>query len=249
MKVLVCAKRVVDPNVVVRIRDGRLDLVAARRTLNPFDEVGAEAGVQLKEAGIATEVVAVSVGPAECREVLRTALAIGADRGLLVETAADVEPLQAAKLLAAVVRREAPDLVLVGKQSTDHDHGQTGPMLAALLGWAQATCVSRLELVDGQLDVDCEGEDGVVRMRLPLPAVVSVDLRLNTPRYASLPAVMKAKRKPLDIEDAAALGIADAPRVAWVDVREPERRGATRLVADTAELIEALRTSAGAAAR
>lgn len=246
MKVMVCAKRVVDPNVVVRVRDGRLDLAAARRTLNPFDEVGAEAAVQLKEAGIADEVVAVSVGPAECREALRTALAIGADRGVLVEMAEDPEPLHAAKVLAAVVRREAPDLVLVGKQSTDHDHGQTGPMLAALLGWAQATCVSRLQLADGQLEVDCEGEDGVVRLRLPLPAVVSVDLRLNTPRYASLPAVMKAKRKPLDIEDAAALGITDAPRVAWLGVREPERRGSTRRVADARELVEAMAARIGA---
>ncbi len=240
MKVLVCVKRVVDPNLVVRVRAGSMDLASARRTLNPFDEVAVEAAVQLREAGLANEVVALSVGPSECREVLRTAMAIGADRGLLVETDAEVEPLMAAKTLAALVRREQPQLVLTGRQSTDHDYGQTGPMLAALLGWAQATCVSRLALRDGVLDLDCEAEDGCVHLQVPLPAVVSVDLRLNTPRYASLPAVIKAKRKPLDAEPLAALGIADIARVAWLQVREPTQRGAVRLAADARELVAAL---------
>lgn len=249
MKILVCTKRVVDPNVVVRVRgDGSgLDLAAARRTLNPFDEVATEAAVQLKEAGLASEVIALSVGPLECRDVLRTAMAIGADRGLLVEASDDADPLFVAKVLAAVVRRETPDLVLVGKQSTDHDYGQTGPMLAALLGWAQATSVSRLALQGDGLDVDCVAESGLVRLQLPLPAVVSVDLRLNTPRYASLPAVMKAKRKPLDCEDAAAFGIAHRPRLTWMGVREPARRGPTRMVADAAELMAAMADGPAAA--
>lgn len=249
MKVLVCVKRVVDPNVQVQVRrDGTgMALEGVRQSLNPFDEVATEAAVQLKEQGLAQDVLAVSVGEPECREVLRTALAIGADRALLVQTEQALDSLGAARHLASVVRREAPDLVLVGKQSTDHDYGQTGPLLAALLGWAHATCVSQLAVQGRTLEVACEAEEGRVRLQLALPALLTVDLRLNTPRYASLPAMMKAKRKPLETLEAQALGVAQPSRVQWLGVREPPRRAAASMAASAQELVNMVAAARGQA--
>jgi len=246
MKIMVCVKRVVDPNVRVRARvDGAaMDLANARMSINPFDEVGVEAAVQIKEAGAATEVIAVTIGPDACRDVLRTALAIGADRAILVEAAGDLESLAAAKCLAAVVRREQPELVVLGKQATDHDLGQTAPMLAALLGWPQATSVSRLQAAVGTLELTSETEAGCERLRLPLPAVISVDLRLNAPRYASLPAIMKAKKKPIITLPLADLGVAIERRLAVLGVHEPAARKAGRRVASAQDLLRALRDEA-----
>ncbi|MBP6899946.1 MAG: electron transfer flavoprotein subunit beta/FixA family protein [Burkholderiaceae bacterium] len=247
MKILVCAKRVIDPNVNVQVRaDGLgMQLDGLKTALNPFDEVAVEEAVRLREAGHAGEVVAVSIGPAAARDVLRSALAMGADRGLLVELAADAEPLAAARLLAAVVRREAPDLVLMGKQSTDHDLGQTPAMLAALLDWPQALQASKIEVLDGALRVACELDLGSETLWLPLPALVSADLRLNEPRYASLPAVMKAKKKPLDIVAAADLGLAtEAARLQLQAASAPSRRAAGRLLPDVEALLAALRDEA-----
>jgi electron transfer flavoprotein beta subunit len=246
MKVLVAVKRVVDPNVRVRVRtDGRgMDLANVRMNINPFDEVGVEAAVQLKEAGAAREVIAVSIGPDGGRDVLRTALAMGADRAVLVETMEELESLAAAKCLAAIVQREQPDLVVLGKQATDHDLGQTAPMLAALLGWPQATCVSRLQRTGATLEVTCEAEIGSERLRLPLPAVISVDLRLNAPRYASLPAIMKAKKKPLQTLSALELGVAIERRLSVLGVQESPARKAGRLVASVSALVSALRDEA-----
>ncbi len=247
LKILVCAKRVIDPNVNVQVRaDGLgMQLDGLKTALNPFDEVAVEEAVRLREAGHAGEVVAVSIGPAAARDVLRSALAMGADRGLLVELAADAEPLAAARLLAAVVRREAPDLVLMGKQSTDHDLGQTPAMLAALLDWPQALQASKIEVLDGALRVACELDLGSETLWLPLPALVSADLRLNEPRYASLPAVMKAKKKPLDIVAAADLGLAtEAARLQLQAASAPSRRAAGRLLPDVEALLAALRDEA-----
>jgi electron transfer flavoprotein beta subunit len=246
MKVLVCVKRVVDPNVKVRVRaDGSgMDLAAARMSINPFDEVGVEAAVQLKEAGVATEVIAVTIGPDSCRDVLRTALAIGADRALLFETTAELESLATAKCLAAIVRREQPDLVLLGKQATDHDLGQTAPMLAALLGWPQATCVSQLQSMGATLEVISEAELGSERLHLPLPAVISVDLRLNSPRYASLPAITKAKKKPLQMLPIAELGVMIERRLSVLGVQSPPARKAGRVVPSVQALVSALRDEA-----
>ncbi len=248
LKVLVCVKRVVDPNVKVHVRnDGTgMNTEGLKMALNPFDEVAVEEAVRLREAGVAVEVVAVSVGTAECRDVLRTALAMGADRALLIESEADLEPLAAAHYLAAAVRRELPDLVLAGKQSTDHDHGQTPGMLAALLGWPQALQASCLEVVaSGGLRVTCELERGTEVLEVPLPAVVSADLRLNVPRYASLPAVMKAKKKPFDTVEAAAL-LPDAPvrRLAVLRAEVPAARAGGRTLIDAADLVNALREQA-----
>jgi electron transfer flavoprotein beta subunit len=246
LKILVCVKRVVDTNLKVRVRsDGSgMDLANARMSINPFDEVGVEAAVQLKESGAASEVVAVSIGPAGCRDVLRTALAIGADRALLVETGDELESLAAAKCLAAIVAREQPDLVILGKQATDHDLGQTAPMLAGLLAWPQATCVARLQHVAPALEVSCEAETGSERLRLPLPAVISVDLRLNSPRYASLPAITRAKKKPLEILPIAELGVAIDRRLTVLGVQEPPPRKSGRIVPSAQALVSALRDEA-----
>ena len=248
LKILVCAKRVIDPNVKVHVRaDGSgLQLDGLRTTLNPFDEVAVEEAVRLREAGHAAEVVVASVGPAACREVLRTALAMGAERALLLELPHEPEPLAAAKCLAALVRRENPDLVLMGKQSTDHDHGQTPAMLAALLGWPQALQASKLEPGDGALRVTCELDQGSETVELPLPAVVSADLRLNEPRYAALPAVMKAKKKPLELLQPQDLGLpAPAPARLHLQRAElPAARGGGRVLADAAGLLAALRDEA-----
>lgn len=247
LKVVVCVKRVVDPNVKVHVRtDGTgMQLAGLRTVLNPFDEVAVEEAVRLREKGLAAEVIAVSVGPAECRDALRTALAIGADRAILVQRADDPEPLAAARCLAALVRQQAPDLVITGKQSTDHDYGQTPGMLAMLLGWPQALEASEVLRTDGGLRVTCELDRGSEVVELPLPALVSADLRLNEPRFASLPAVMKAKKKLIEIIGAASLDpeAAEAPRLQVVGAAVPPTRGAGRRVADAAELAGAIRAA------
>src|SRR3712207_4289145 len=201
MKLLVPVKRVVDYNVKVRVRsDGSgVETANVKMSMNPFDEIACEEAIRLKERGVASEVVAVSMGEAKCQETLRTALAMGADRGILVETAAELQPLAVAKLFRAVAEREQPGLILLGKQAIDDDSNQTGQMLAALLGWAQATFVSRLEVADGKAVAGREVDEGIERLEARLPAVVTVDLRLNEPRYASLPNIMKAKKKPVDV--------------------------------------------------
>lgn len=250
LKIMVCVKRVIDPNVKVHIRaDGTgMQVEGLPTTLNPFDEVAVEEAVRLREAGHAAEVLAVSVGPPACRNVLRTALAMGCERALLLEVPQEPEPLSAAKCLAALVRYEVPDLVLMGKQSTDHDYGQTPAMLAGLLGWPQALQASRIEpgAEAGALRVTCELDRGTETLGLSLPAVVSADLRLNTPRYASLPAMMKAKKKPLDIIEPQALGLASAlePRLQVLRVEPPPVRGGGRLLPDVEALVQALRNEA-----
>jgi electron transfer flavoprotein beta subunit len=248
LKVLVCVKRVIDPNVKVNVRsDGsgmRLD--GLRTVINPFDEVAVEEAVRLRESGAAREVVAVSVGPADSREALRTALAMGADRAILVQTDEDLEPLSAAKCLAAVVRQQQPDLVLAGKQSTDHDYGQTPAMLGAVLGWPQALQASRLEVAGTGLRVTCELDRGTEIVEVPLPAVVSADLRLNVPRYATLPAVIKAKKKPLEMIAISTLGLADSlqARLGIARAEVPAARGAGRVLSGTQELVKMLREEA-----
>lgn len=247
LKVLVCVKRVIDPSVKVHVRsDGSgMQLAGLRTVLNPFDEVAVEEAVRLREKGIASEVVAVSVGPAECREVLRTAMAMGADRSVLVDCGDDPEPLAAARYLAAVVRAQAPDLVIAGKQSTDHDYGQTPGMLAAMLDWPQALQASAIERTDEGLRVTCELDRGSEVVDLPLPALVSADLRLNEPRYASLPAVMKAKKKPMDNVDAATLAVdgPTAPHLQVVQATVPAARGAGKRVSNVAELAEIIQSA------
>lgn len=243
LKILVCIKRVVDPNVRVSVRPDRsgVQLEGVRTALNPFDEVAVEEGVRLREAGHASEVVALSVGPSACKDVLRTALAMGADRALLLEVECDLEPLAAAKCLAAVIRREKPDLVLMGKQSTDHDYGQTPAMLAGLLDWPQALQASRIQSLEGSLQVTCELDKGTETLNVPLPAVISADLRLNTPRFASLPAVMKAKKKPLEV---ITLSEVEAPqpvrRLQVLQAELPPARNAARMLTDVTSLVAAL---------
>jgi electron transfer flavoprotein beta subunit len=238
MKVLVTVKRVVDPNVKVRIRsDGSgVDLANLKMTMNPFDEIAVEEAVRLKENGVASEVVVVSVGPAQCQETLRTAMAMGADRGVLIEAAAGLEPLSVAKLVREVVKAEQADLVIVGKQAIDDDCNQTGQMLAALLGWPQATFISRLEAHDGRLLLTREIDKGSETLELPLPAVVTTDLRLNEPRYATLPSVMKAKRLPLAVKKADEFGVDLTPRLEQLRVEEPASRAPGVRVADAAEM-------------
>lgn len=247
MKVLVPVKRVVDYNIRVRVKaDGSaVDLADLRMSLNPFDEIALEAALRLKEGGLAGEVLAVSCGPAACQETLRTALAMGADRALLVETDVELQPLAVARVLHAVCAREAPGLVLCGKQAIDDDAGQTGQMLAALLGWPQATCVSELQLVEGRIRATREIDGGQEILETRLPAVVTADLRLNEPRYTSLPNIIKARKKPLDSTCPAALGVAVAPRLQTLGVSEPARRRAGVKVQDVAELLEKLRQEAG----
>jgi electron transfer flavoprotein beta subunit len=247
LKVLVCVKRVIDPNVKVNVRsDGTgMNLTGLRTVLNPFDEVAIEEAVLMREKGVASEVVAVSVGPAECREVLRTAMALGADRSILVDCGSDPEPLAAARYLAAVIRQQNPDVVIAGKQSTDQDLGQTPGMLAALLDWPQALQASIVECTEAGLRVTCELDRGTEVVDLPLPALVSADLRLNVPRYATLPAVMKAKKKPMDTIEAATLQL-DAPASAHMKIvgaTLPAARGAGKRVADTAELVNVLQSA------
>ena len=246
MKILVPVKRVIDFNVKVRVKaDGSgVDLANVKMSMNPFDEISVEEAIRIKEAGKATEIVAVSIGPAQAQETIRTALAMGADRGLLVQTDAEVQPLAVAKLLKAVVEREQPQLVILGKQAIDDDANQTGQMLAALLGWGQATFASRLVLEDGAALVTREVDGGLETIRVKLPAIVTTDLRLNEPRYASLPNIMKAKKKQLDTLTPADLGVDAAPRLKTLKVVEPAKRKGGVKVASVEELVAKLKTEA-----
>ena len=242
MKVLVPVKRVIDFNVKVRVKpDGSgVETQNVKMSMNPFDEISVEEAVRLKEKGIATEIVAVSVGPAQCAETIRTALAMGADRGILVKTEQPTEPLAVAKILKALVEKEQPQLVIVGKQAIDDDCNQTGQMLAALLGWSQATFASVLETADGQATVTREVDGGLETVRIKLPAVVTTDLRLNEPRYASLPNIMKAKKKPIDEVAPDALGVDVTPRVKTLRVAEPPKRQGGVKVKTVQELVDKL---------
>jgi electron transfer flavoprotein beta subunit len=246
MKILVPVKRVLDYNVKVRVRkdEADVDLDNAKMSMNPFDEIAVEEAVRLKEAGIASEIVAVSCGTAVCQETLRTAMAIGADRGILVQTEARLEPLAVAKLLAAVCARETPQLVICGKQAIDDDANQTGQMLAALMGWPQATFASKVEVSQDRIAVTREIDGGLETLEARLPAVVTTDLRLNEPRYATLPNIMKAKKKPLDVFPAEELGADTRPRLEIVKTREPALRSAGVRVADVAELMDKLKNEA-----
>ncbi len=246
MKILVPVKRVVDYNVKVRVKgDGSgVDLANVKMSMNPFDEIAVEEAVRLKEAGIATEVIAVSCGIAACQETLRTALAIGADRAILVESDAELQPLAVAKLMKAVAARENPQLVICGKQAIDDDANQTGQMLAALMGWPQATFASKVVIADGKATVTREIDGGLETVELTLPAVVTTDLRLNEPRYATLPNIMKAKKKPLDTLKPADLGVDVAPRLATLKVAEPPKRAGGAKVADVKQLVDKLKNEA-----
>ena len=247
MKILVPVKRVVDYNVKVRVKaDGSgVDLANVKMSMNPFDEIAVEEAVRLKEAGIATEVIAVSCGVAACQETLRTAMAIGADRGILVDCGdVDLQPLAVAKLLKALCDKEAPGLVICGKQAIDDDANQTGQMLAALAGWPQATFASKVVIANGKATVTREIDGGLETLAISLPAVVSTDLRLNEPRYATLPNIMKAKKKPLDTVKPADLGVDVAPRLTTLKVAEPAKRSAGVMVADVAELVNKLKNEA-----
>ncbi|QEN84912.1 electron transfer flavoprotein subunit beta/FixA family protein [Labrys sp. KNU-23] len=247
MKVLVPVKRVVDYNVKIRVKaDGTgVDLNNVKMSMNPFDEIGVEEALRLKEAGKATEVVVVSIGPAQAAETLRSGLAMGADRGILVKTDATVEPLAVAKLLKAVIGNEAPGLVILGKQAIDDDMNATGQMLAALLGWPQGTFASKLEVGGDKIDVVREVDGGLQTVALNLPAIITTDLRLNEPRYASLPNIMKAKKKPIDETSPEALGVDIAPRLTVVKTVEPPARQAGKKVASVAELVDKLKNEAG----
>ncbi len=246
MKILVPVKRVVDYNVKVRVKaDGTgVDLANVKMSMNPFDEIAVEEALKLREAGQATEVVAVSCGPAACQETLRTALAMGADRAILVEADGELQPLAVAKLLKAVVARESPQLVITGKQAIDDDANQVGQMLAALLDWAQVTFASKVALDGGKLTVTREIDGGLETVEAALPAVVTADLRLNTPRYATLPNIMKAKKKPLDTVKPADLGVDVVPRLKTLKVAEPPRRQGGVMVKDVAELVAKLKSEA-----
>ena len=243
MKVLVAVKRVVDYNVKVRVRaDGcGVDTANVKFSMNPFDEIAVEEAVRLKEAGTASEVVVVSIGPAQAQETLRSALAIGADRATLIQIDDTVEPLAVAKLLTAIVARENPSLAILGKQAIDDDSNQTGQMLAALLAWPQGTFASKLVVENGRAIVTREIDGGLETVSLAMPAVVTTDLRLNTPRYASLPNIVKAKKKPLDVTTPAELGVDIAPRLITLKVEEPPKRKAGIKVADAAELVDKLK--------
>jgi electron transfer flavoprotein beta subunit len=246
MKVLVPVKRVVDANVRVRVKaDGSaVDIANVKLSMNPFDEISVEEAVRLKEAGLVSEVVVVSCGVQACQETLRTALATGADRGILVETHAELQPLAVAKLLKALVDKEQPQLVLLGKQAIDDDSNQVGQMLAALLGWPQATFASKIAVEAGKATVTREIDGGLETIEVDLPAVITADLRLNTPRYATLPNIMKAKKKPLDVVTPDALGVDIAPRLSTLKLAEPVKREAGTRVADAADLVAKLRNVA-----
>ena len=246
MKLLVSIKRVIDYNVKIRVKGDQTGVETAnvKFSMNPFDEIAVEEAVRLKEAGKASEIVVVSVGPQGAQETLRTALAMGADRGVLVQTDAEVQPLGVAKVLRAVAEKEQPGLILLGKQAIDDDSNQTGQMLAALLGVAQGTFASKIELGDGGITVTREVDGGLETVALRLPAVVTSDLRLNEPRYASLPNIMKAKKKPIEVVSPDDLGVDVSPRLITVKVEEPPRRGAGVKVADVAALVDKLKTEA-----
>ena len=243
MKILVPVKRVVDYNVKIRVKpDGSgVDLANVKMSMNPFDEIAVEEALRLKEAGKATEVVVASIGPAKADETLRTGLAMGADRGILVRTDETVEPLAVAKILAKIVAEEQPGLVIMGKQAIDDDSNQTGQMLAALLGWGQGTFASKVELVDSSVDVTREIDGGLQTVRLTLPAIVTTDLRLNEPRYASLPNIIKAKKKEVAVKEPADYGVDIAPRLDVLKIAEPAARAAGVKVGSVAELVSKLR--------
>jgi electron transfer flavoprotein beta subunit len=246
MKALVAVKRVIDFNLKARVKsDGSgVDLAGVKMSMNPFDEIAVEEAVRLKEAGVVTEVIAVSIGAAACQETLRTAMALGADRAVLVETTADLEPLHVAKLLKAVADKEQPQLMFLGKQAIDDDAGQTGQMLAALLRWPQATFASKVSVAGPGVEVTREVDGGLETLALDLPAVVTVDLRLNSPRYVTLPNIMKAKKKPLETLAVDSLGIDLAPRTQVLNVREPQARAGGVKVADVAALLDKLKNEA-----
>jgi electron transfer flavoprotein beta subunit len=246
MKVLVAVKRVVDFNVKVRVKADQTGVETAnvKMSMNPFDEIAVEAAVRLKEAGAATEIVAVSCGVQACQETLRTALAIGADRAILVETSEELQPLAVAKLLKAICQKESPQLVILGKQAIDDDSNQTGQMLAALLGWPQATFASKIELAPPGAKVTREVDGGLETVAIRLPAVITTDLRLNEPRYVTLPNIMKAKKKTLETLKPDALGVDVAPRLQTLKVVEPAKRKAGIKVADAKALVDKLRNDA-----
>ena len=246
MKILVPVKRVVDYNVKVRVKsDGSgVDIANVKMSMNPFDEIAVEEAVRLKEAGVATEVIAVSCGATQCQETLRTALAIGADRAILVESGEELQPLAVAKLLKALVDKEQPQLVILGKQAIDDDSNQTGQMLAALAGLPQATFASKVVVADGQAQVTREVDGGLETLALNLPAVVTTDLRLNEPRYVTLPNIMKTKKKPLETVTPEALGVDVAPRLKTLKVSEPAKRSAGVKVPDVATLVDKLKNEA-----
>ncbi len=247
MKILVPVKRVIDYNVKVRVKpDGSgVDLANVKMSMNPFDEIAVEEALRLKEAGKATEVVVVSVGPQQATETLRTGLAMGADRGILVKTDETTEPLAVAKILKGIVEAEEPGLVILGKQAIDDDCNQTGQMLAALLGWAQGTFASKVDLGDGTVDVTREVDGGLQTVKLRMPAIVTTDLRLNEPRYASLPNIMKAKKKPIDEKTPDDFGVDIAPRLTVIKTAEPASRQAGVKVGSVAELVDKLKNEAG----
>jgi electron transfer flavoprotein beta subunit len=246
MKILVAVKRVVDYNVKVRVKsDGTgVETAGVKMSMNPFDEIGIEEAVRLKEKGVATEVVAVSLGVAACAETIRTALAMGADRGILVETDVELQPLAVAKLLQAIAGREQPRLIILGKQAIDDDMNATGQMLAALLGWPQGTFASKVVVDGDNLTVTREVDGGLETVAVKLPAVITTDLRLNEPRYASLPNIMKARKKPIDNVKPADLGVDPTPRLTVVKVVEPAKRKSGVKVASVAELVQKLKTEA-----
>jgi len=246
MKVLVAVKRVVDFNVKVRVKaDGTgVDTANVKFSMNPFDEIAVEEALRQKEAGKVTEVVAVSLGPTQCQETIRTALAMGADRGIHVQTDEELQPLAVAKLIKAVAAKEQPQLIILGKQAIDDDANQTGQMLAALLGWPQGTFASKLAIGDKQADVTREVDGGLETIKIDLPAVITTDLRLNEPRYASLPNIMKARKKPIETTTPADLGVDAKPRLTTIKVEEPAKRKAGVKVKSVAELVDKMRHEA-----
>ena len=246
MKVLVAVKRVIDYNVKARVKaDGSgVDLANVKMSMNPFDEIALEEAIRLKEKGVVTEIVAVSLGVIQCQETLRTALAMGADRAILVESAVELQPLAVAKLLQAVAVREAPQLIILGKQAIDDDSNQTGQMLAALLGWSQATFASKVEINGSIAKVTREVDGGLETIAVKLPAIITTDLRLNEPRYATLPNIMKAKKKQLDVMKPADLGVDVTPRLTTLKVVEPPKRKGGVMVKDVAELVAKLKNEA-----
>ncbi len=243
MKVLVAVKRVVDFNVKIRVKADKTGVETAnvKMSMNPFDEIGVEEAIRLKEAGIATEIVAISLGVAQCQETIRTALAMGADRGIHVVTDAELQPLAVAKLIKAVVDKEKPELVILGKQAIDDDCNQTGQMLAALLGWPQATFASKIVINDGRAEVTREVDGGLETVAFKLPAVVTTDLRLNEPRYASLPNIMKARKKPIAEKSISDFGVDPTPRLKVLEVTSPVKRRSGMRVASVTELVGKLR--------
>ena len=246
MKVLVAVKRVVDYNVKVRVKsdNSAVDTANVKMSMNPFDEIAIEEAVRLKEKGIATEIIAVSAGVTQCQETLRTAMAIGADRAILIESTEDLQPLAVAKLLKALIDKEQPGLVILGKQAIDDDCNQTGQMLAALADLPQVTCASKIEVVDGKANITREVDGGAETLSVTLPAVMTADLRLNEPRYVTLPNIMKAKKKPLEILKPADLGVDVTPRIKTLKVTEPPKRGAGIKVPDVATLVDKLKNEA-----